>query len=264
VAKKIFCIILVLIIITSIVVNVLYFYEFYQNKKQQNLYNDWANQTRIDSIPSIPSDLPAIPVELPEVAERVAINPDYVGFLMIENSGINYPVVQLPDVRDSQNPYLNTSFEGTSLRAGTLFVSSWSANEASLDRYGPVDNTIIFGHNMGDGSMFGPLRGYANSQEFVNEHRQIIYSTKYEVCLYKVFAVYIVRDTPEIEDAYYNYFGFIRTNNVNFQPFLDGLPQRCIFFDDTVKTSKSSKFLTLSTCTGQSRDTRLVVMAVRQ
>ena len=261
--RRFFCGILVLIILCSIAVNVMVLYERYCNRQLQDKYATWGDQIDIGDTPTVPSDLPAIPVELPEVAERVAINPDYVGFIMIEDTGINYPVVQLPDVKDSQNPYLSQSFERKPLKAGSLFVSSWSADEASLDRYGPVDNTIIFGHNMGDGSMFGPLRGY-REHDFVQKHRRIIYSTKYEVCLYKVFAVYIVKDTPGIEDAYYSYFGFIRTNNVNFQPFLNGLSARSVYFDDTISISSRDQFLTLSTCTGQSRDTRLVVMAVKQ
>ncbi|MDO4622637.1 MAG: class B sortase [Eubacteriales bacterium] len=76
-----------------------------------------------------------------------AINPDIVGWLYIGVLDISYPVVQGPD----DDKYLHTTFEGQNNMSGTIFVEA--ANSADLGD----PNTILYGHNMKDGSMFGKL-----------------------------------------------------------------------------------------------------------
>ena len=77
-----------------------------------------------------------------------AVNPDIVGWLHYEAAGIDYPVVQGTD----NDKYLNTMFDGTYGVCGTLFVDSVTEN--AFTQF----NTIIYGHHMRDGSMFGSLK----------------------------------------------------------------------------------------------------------
>ena len=85
------------------------------------------------------------------------INPDYIAWLQIENTPIDYPVVM-----ESDRDYLETGFYGENSIAGTPFIRR--AQNAFQDK-----NTVIFGHNMRDGTMFAALKNYLKSDHYYFE-----------------------------------------------------------------------------------------------
>ena len=106
------------------------------------------------------------------------LNNDLAGWLYIEGAGIDYPVMYTP--RNEQY-YLRKNFEKTYATGGCLFIGkTWSEDS---------NQTIIYGHNMHDGSMFGHLHEY-KSKEYALEHSIIHFDTLHETREYEVVAAF--------------------------------------------------------------------------
>ena len=115
-------------------------------------------------------------------------NPDYAGWLELPSLGISYPVVQGED----NHRYLNTTFEGESNTAGSIFMDA-GCTEGFGGRH-----AILYGHNMKDGSMFGPLTGlpgtdFAQQPVFIN-----ITAPNGQQFTYQVFYAAATTDTDPI------------------------------------------------------------------
>ena len=166
-------------------------------------------------------------------------NEDIVGWLYLEDSPINYPVVQSND----NDYYLRRLVNGEYNIAGSLFMDY--RNDSNLED----DNTIIYGHNMKSDEMFGTLQNYKN-QEYYENHKIIYYFTqekKYEI---KLIAGY----TASLEDDIYN------LNEIN-QEQKEKLLQKSDFKSD-VDISQNDKLITLSTCSYEYEDARYILIGI--
>ncbi len=125
---------------------------------------------------------------LPEFDDILPVNPYVAGWLQIDGSMINDPVVYTPK---SQNYFLHRAIDGSNESKGTLFIAiNWR------DGY---NNTLIYGHNMKDGSGFGSLQKFAK-QSFGKEHPVIRFDTLYEKREYELFAAFYSQiDEEELE-----------------------------------------------------------------
>ena len=123
---------------------------------------------------------PAEPVMLAEYAAVWEKNPDTVGWITIEGTPVNYPVMQTPDRTDY---YLTRNFNKQESAQGCIYVRE------SCDVFAPSDNVTIYGHHMKDGSMFGSLKKF-QKKSFWEEHHSIRFDTLYERHSYTVFAVF--------------------------------------------------------------------------
>ena len=117
---------------------------------------------------------------LPEYAALYERNPDIVGWMKIEGTVINYPVMQTPD---SPDYYLKKNFNKETSSRGCLYVRE------QCDVNMPSDNITIYGHNMRDGSMFHPLNNFI-SESYWQKNNLITFDTLYEHRTYKIFAVF--------------------------------------------------------------------------
>lgn len=189
---------------------------------------------------------------LPEYESLVAANPDTVGWLAISDTEINYPVVQSSD----NEYYLKRSFYGEDDSNGTLFVDYRS------DIVNQNTNTIIYGHNMRSGMMFGGLKNYLD-QSFYENHKTITFNTIYEHRTYEVVAVGL--SEVEYQDANaYRYYNFIQASNrAEWQAFIDNVKSLSVYDFDTSSIKETDKFLTLSTCNDYTEDGRLFIVAKR-
>lgn len=163
------------------------------------------------------------------------INPDYIGWIEIAGTGISYPVVQGAD----NDKYLKTTFEGESNSSGAIFLDY----RTSKDFTSP--HTIIYGHNMKNGTMFGGLTAYL--EEGYLAANSLLTITTADGCAmeYQIFAAKVV-------DMYDPVYTVDFAGEEDFAAFALGLgaPQG------------ASRVLTLSTCTGGERTQRVVVHAV--
>lgn len=189
---------------------------------------------------------------LPEYLELYQQNPEMVGWLAIEGTGISYPVVQ----RAGDNEYyLRHSFEGKDDSNGTLFVDCRS------DIVNQTTNTIIYGHNMRSGMMFGSLKEYLEPS-YYESHKTIQFNTIYERRLYEVVAV-CMSEVKYQDENDYRYYDFIQAENeAEFEAFLANVRALSVY-GEGISLTKSDKILTLSTCNSYTEDGRLFIVAKR-
>lgn len=178
-----------------------------------------------------------------------AANSDFVGWISIDGTNINYPVMQTPGSPDF---YLKRGFDKNYSDYGVPYVQ-----ENCL--IGQSDNCVIYGHHMKDGSMFADLCKY-ESESFYREHPIIRFDTlagfgEYEiVCVFKT-AVYT-------EDGF-KYYHFVDAENEEaFQAFIRSC-QALALYDTGVSAEYGDKLITLSTCEYSRTNGRMVVVAKR-
>lgn len=177
------------------------------------------------------------------------INPDFVGWLSIPGTDIDYPVVLTSDAEF----YLTHDFTGQESIIGCLF---------SLDRtdYATSQNIAVYGHHMRrsrSNTMFQPLHEYKNA-DFCASHSEIQFDTLYDSRRYTVFAVINKRESDW--DAAVADFDSAES----CQAFLDRAKAWSLY-DTGVSVSPNDRILTLITCDRDynSVDGQLVVMAVQ-
>lgn len=180
-----------------------------------------------------------------EVMSLLEINEDTVGWLKVNNTNVDYPVVQTID----NDYYLKHNFKNQKDNSGWIFMD-YRNNSINLNQ-----NTIIYGHNMYySGVMFGTLYKTKHSNWYTNPENQIIeFNTLYGKMKWQIFSIYNIPktndyltvnfDTPEI-----------------FQNFLTKITNRSIYSFNT-PVAKTDKILTLSTCSNNGKN-RLVIHAV--
>ena len=116
-----------------------------------------------------------------------AVNPQVVGWISIPGTAIDYPLVQGEDNRH----YLDHSWDGRASAAGAIFL------ECKNDPRFLDFSTILYGHYMGDGSMFNALKNYGE-QDFLEEHPRVYLALEDEVAVYGVFAALRVTVTDPV------------------------------------------------------------------
>lgn len=189
---------------------------------------------------------------LPELAGLYADNPDLVGILEVVGTDINYPVMQT--INDPEY-YLRRDFYGDESTAGTLFV------DYRCDIVNPTTNTIIYGHNMRSGTMFGGLKRYLK-HDYYQSHKTIIFKTLYEEQEYEIVGVGLSAVGYD-DDENYKYYDFINAvTGSELQEFLNTI-QSLSVYDETIDISATDKILTLSTCNSYTEDGRMFVVAKR-
>lgn len=214
-----------------------------------NLINIYLNYKEIDDKYEEISDEYTEPVEEGDSYlsinwdELLARNSDVKAWIQIPDTNVNYPVLQ----GKTNDTYIHSDIDGNELSAGSIFIASENQN--------PFQdiNTVIYGHNMKNGSMFNNIKSYTE-QDFANEHPYIyIYLPDGTVSQYKVISAHIISD----QSVLYN------TNITNAEDFykevLNGNDISVDFEQDTTKP-----VITLSTCTsgGGENGKRNVVHAV--
>ena len=185
---------------------------------------------------------------LPQYQALYAQNSDLSGWIQIDGTGINYPVMQ-----SKQNPdfYLKHNFEKADSPHGCPYV------QANCDLQTPSDNILVYGHNMKDGTMFSNLLQYKR-ESFWEQHRIIRFDTLTAQAEYTVMAVF--RGEAEDLFAYYQ-FANAETPQA-FAAYVDACKDAALY-DTGVPAAYGDKLLTLSTCDDSSKNSRVVVVAKR-
>ena len=192
-----------------------------------------------DKPPVEPQILPAI-----QALREEFQNDDIVGYISINGTNIHYPVVQTTD----NEFYIKNDLAKLRNVAGTIFMDC--ANNPSITDY----NTVLYGHNMKNGSMLHNLR-YYNDRQFFTEHRFITYRSLYEETVWEVFSFY-----PTETD-----FNYINTDFItpeHFTAFVEEIQLRSVV-NTNVDISSINQVLTLSTCTNTADNMRFALHARR-
>lgn len=170
------------------------------------------------------------------------INEDYRGWLDVDGTNIHYPIVQTTN----NDFYLNKDINKNLLESGSIFLDFQNDNFNS-------PNTIIYGHNMRNGTMFAQLKKFKD-EEFFNKYNTISISKPGgSILKYKIFSAYVT-DSSNI----YNNTSF--TSTEDFNSFLDKIKKDSLFKSE-INVDSNDKILTLSTCSYEFANARMVVHA---
>ena len=169
-----------------------------------------------------------------------AVNPNVIGWILIPDTEINYPLMQGVD----NEYYLNHTWEGEENIVGSIFLEH--RNSADLTDF----NTIVYGHNMNNGSMFAGIRQYKET-EYWKEHPYVYILSDMGVYRYEIFSTYLAATDS---DTYGLSFLSRRTR----ESFLEMAQENSVIVTG-VKPEITDRVLTLSTCTGGSYANRWVV-----
>ena len=190
------------------------------------------------------------PVILPEYAAIYAENNDFIGWLKIADTIIDYPVMQS---KNESNYYLNHTFSHEEDKNGTLFIDSRN------DIVNRSTNIIIYGHNMKSNAMFGSLKKYLD-EDYWQQHKMIQFDTLYEKGTYEVVAVCLGKVEYQDEDVF-RYYDFLNAENEEqFNAFLDNVEKSAVF-EDKDAIGYGDELLTLSTCNHYVENGRLYIVA---
>lgn len=175
-------------------------------------------------------------------------NNDMAGWIAIDGTQVNYPVMYTPDNPDF---YLKHSFEKEYSDYGVPYIAE------HCDPAEPSDNVIIYGHHMKNGSMFTDLMEYED-KAFYEKHKTIHFDTLTETAEYEVIAVF---KTTVYNDTGFKYYLFAHAEKEkDFTEYVKQCKSLALY-DTEVSAEYGDKLLTLSTCEYSRNNGRLVVVA---
>ena len=183
------------------------------------------------------------PLTSVDFTELTKQNKDTVGWLIVNNTNVNYPVVQTTN----NDYYLSHAFDRSSNSAGWVYADFRN----SFDEFS--SNTVIYAHGRKDKVMFGSLTNTLKSSWYKNTDNQIIqFSTLKYNTMWQIISIYKIE-----AESYYITTDFSSTES--YQRFIDTMLSRSIY-DFGVDVTTDDKLLTLSTCYNDN-GIRLVVQA---
>lgn len=219
---------------------------------QKNLKNTALSSPETPETPVIHYDddtADTLPDILPEYQTLYSLNKRLIGWVKIDDTYIDYPVLQTVN----NDYYLNHNFDQEEDKNGSIFLDK----DCSI--YPRSTNLILYGHHMRSGRMFGQLNKYS-SEKFYKEHKYIQFDTIYEKGTYEVMYVFRSKIYEESEIVF-KYYQF--TDAVSETEFESNMKQMAdmSLYDTGVSAEYGDELLTLSTCDYYTSDGRFVVVA---
>lgn len=157
------------------------------------------------------------------------VNPDVVGWIRIPDTEVDYPLMQGPD----NDYYLNRTWDEQPNSIGSIFLEHLTSPDLT------DFNTIVYGHNMSTGAMFGSLRHY-DTKSYWEEHPYVYIRSDQGVYRYEIFSAYVA-------DVESNTFGLAFPSENSMTKFLKNALQDSVI-DTGIQPEITDRILTLSTC----------------
>lgn len=177
-----------------------------------------------------------------------AINPDAYAFIEIPGTQVNYPVMQ--SSTQEEDYYLNVTFEGVAALPGSIYSRMVNAKDFS----DPI--TVIYGHDMLDGSYFGDLKNYIDRGFFDTYRDMFIYlperQLEYKIIAEVVHDDMLISATHDLKDP---------DSVVAFIQELQGIPEPQNQFAEDMTVTPEDRLVTLSTCIGDRPNNRRLIVA---
>ena len=246
--KRAYKVIGIIIGIAAIICAAVGIYLYIQENNAGAGYDELRSSVKIDH-PIDTTELEDTPVQVPIDFETLQErNPDVYAWITVPGTEIDYPVLQ----RENDNAYyLSHTIDHEEKTEGAIFTENYN----SKDFEDP--NTVLYGHDMRNGSMFRSLLEYED-REFFDTNKEIIIYTPDAIRHYEIFAAY-----PYDNRHLLRSFDF--SDPTVFQSYLDNIfatrdMSSCI--DTSMEVDSDDKIITLSTCYGSQRDHRFLVQGV--
>lgn len=226
-------------------------HELTEEEKQAIIDKEWEKIKKEYPNVTFPENLQL------EYARLYAENQDFVGFLKADGIGMSLPIVQT----SNDEYYLKKDFYKRNTKYGTPFVTHLNnIPEQEHDKYNLDRNTVIFGHHMNDGSVFGILDQYKTIEGF-KKAPVITFNTKYHNYQWKVIAAFVTNAEAEDDNGYvFRYYYTDLEDEARFDAYIQALKERSLY-DTGVDVRSGDRLLTLSTCSHEFDNARFVVVA---
>ncbi len=201
----------------------------------------------------------------PKMEEVYTINDDSAGWIKIDGTVIDYPVMQTPS---DEQFYLNRDFNGKYSAYGCIIadtdstIGTGTLAEDYTDGTRPGTNIILHGHNMKNGTMFGSLDNFRD-KAYEQSHSIIKFSSLYEDREYKICAVFLSQVYKKNQTNVFKYYQFFNADTEEeFNDFYSNI-KRLSMYDTGVDAVFGDEFITLSVCAYHVENGRLVVVGKR-
>lgn len=228
-------IICLLVLILAVAVGIIY--KVNQKQKEavyENLVKEVASDPEPDVEPEFKQEEPEIPIDFVSLQEQ---NPDIYAWIHIDDTQVDYPIVQS---QGNDDYYLDHTITGEEGLPGSIFTE-YSYN--SKDMADPV--TVIYGHNMRDDSMFGGLSEYLD-EDFRNSHSEIQIYTPEHIFTYKVVCAVTYDDRHILQN-------YDCADAEEYEKFLTSLETERLmptWMEDPLSVTTEDQMIILSTCNG--------------
>lgn len=186
---------------------------------------------------------------LPQYVSLKERNSDFFGWISIEGTKLNYPVMYTPN---DPEYYLHRDFDKPKSQSGVPFLSA--------SYYEGCGNYLIYGHNIKNGSMFASILSYADP-EYWRQHPLIQFNTLTELGEYEVMAAFYSKAYTQNEKDVFRYYEYTDISDSDiFERYIKQINEVKLY-DTGVNAVYGDKILTLSTCSYHTQDGRFVVVA---
>lgn len=242
--RKVLMVILIIVLCVSIAYVIYHF------------YSQWKNKNLLDEL----SDFVEVPTSeenkqnkdeefLQKLQELKQENSDLVGWLTIDGTDVNYPVLQT----DNNDFYVNHNFEKEYNELGSIFLDK----DCSIQK--PTANFLIYGHRSNGGQMFESLTKY-KEKDFYEEHPTFQFATLDEVSEYEIIAVFQSQVYLKSQDVFKYYFFKDAANEQEFNQYIQNVKELSLYEIDAT-ASYGEQLITLSTCDYHVEDGRFAIVA---
>lgn len=234
--------------LTVLLIVIIAISSYFLIKEISKNHNEIKQYDEIQNIVYIEPEINQEEKENVELKNVFNINNDLVGWISIDGTNIDYPVMQNKEFYLYRNIYKEYSSHGT----------PFLAEHCDIDN---SDNLIIYGHHMNDNTMFSQLEKYKNYNFYKNNKYIKFYSFKNDATVENVYEIVLVFKTVAYSSKtfkYYNYNNF--QNEIEFNNFIEKCNNLKLYDSDSEINFKD-KLITLSTCEYSQKNGRLVVIA---
>lgn len=188
-----------------------------------------------------------------QVKELQEQNTDIIGWLEIENTNINYPVLQGTD----NSYYMTHNYKKENSKNGSIFL------DANYNWNIPSNNLLIYGHNLGNGMMFQELLKY-EKESFYQEHPIIRFTTAEEDAEYEIISAFKSRVYHKSEKNVFRYYFFLNNESEEeYNQFVKNAKNVSLYPIDAT-ANYGDQLITLSTCSYYVQDGRFAVVGKKR
>ena len=237
--KKVLFVSIVIMLISAMLISIIFIFKYKKEENEQEKIFEEITEIAKEKTENKESK------DIVNIKELYKINNDIIGWIKIENSNIDYPVMQ---TKENPNYYLKRNFYKQYSILGTPYM----AENCNIEK---SDNLIIYGHHINGNKLFGELENY-KSKKYYDTHKTIKFYTMTENAEYEIIAVF--------KTVAYTGFQYYKFYNAEDEREFNTFIEKCkeLSFYDTKKTAVyGDKLITLSTCEYSNDNGRLVIVA---
>lgn len=275
IARKLLYLGAVAVLIISLVILFLYYKQEFDATKldseMKSLSSSLAEKFPTASVVTTPTDDKTPLPLLPLAEELLKQNPETVGWIKLENTLVDYPIVQKKDPAEGNSYYLTHNFKNETNRVGAIFADS----RATISDRQQSKNLVLYGHDEASNKMFGDLDKFkgktgnawnGTALDFYKQNPTFTFSTNYTVQEYKIFAMFVIAINPEQDknEPIFDYINYINfdSEKYSYENFMENVTKRNKLLTD-IDVVEGDNFVTLSTCSSEFDPSRFVVIGRR-